>query len=86
MAVGQAAARQNARKGKNMARKKSLKKLLEEYECEGQMSLDDYDEGILFDRDYGELPFCDTPLTNRFTSVIGREVVTRGLYGQESEN
>lgn len=70
---------------KNMARKKSLKKLLEEYECDGQMSLDDYDEGMLFDRDCGESPFCDTPLTNRFTFVIGREVALYDLYGQEGE-
>lgn len=69
----------------NMARKKSLKRLLEEYECEGQMSLDDYDEGMLLDHDCGELPFCDTPLTNRFTFVIGRGVALHELYGQEGE-
>lgn len=61
-----------------MSRNKSLKKILEEYECEGQISLDDYVETLLFDHDYGELPFCDTPLTNRFTFVIGREVASIG--------
>lgn len=59
-------------------RKKSLMKILEEYECEGQMSLNDYDEALLFDHDCGELPFCDTCLTNRLTSVIGREVASIG--------
>lgn len=36
-----------------MARKKSLKRILEEYECDGQMSFDDYYEALLFDHDCG---------------------------------
>lgn len=61
-----------------MTRKKSLKRILEDYQCDGQMSFDDYDEALLFDYDCGELAFCDTPLTNRFTFVIGREVAPIG--------